>query len=257
MHYPMAVREPIAPPARVRRASVAWHEVRDVTPDGGISNNELARMVHSARQGGVALLASDTGYAFVADPFSQRARAFIDSVRRDPGALYPLSFGSMAMLTDYVRVGSSEAGILRHLTPGPVTPVLDVRRDLPEHDAIVRKLRTPGTIAARLPDRTLETALSNELRGPVTTAALRHPDGSIVTDYDVARELLAERLEDVEPLPLTVARGAVRYGEHSTMVRLTHRDFEPPLLKILREGPIDHATIADASRDVWFDIDTT
>jgi tRNA A37 threonylcarbamoyladenosine synthetase subunit TsaC/SUA5/YrdC len=260
MRYPSLPREQLNQSPRLRRKIThsSWYEIQDVTREGGIASHDVARMVHGAKQGGVALVASDTGYSFLADPFNSRARRFIDAIRGDQEAMYPVVFGSLAMLLDYADVGASASGVLRRLTPGPVTPILDIRPDLPERNRIAEALRTDGTVAARLPDGTLETSLSNELRRPVTTAALRYDDGVIVTDYEDARLLLAARLETVEDVPpLTVVRGVVRYHEHSTMVRIETQPFAESKVTIVREGAVDVAQIREASRDVWFDIDTT
>lgn len=180
----------------------------------------LARAVQALRDDGVIAYPTDTYYGLGC---SLQSRKGIDRLfqLKQRERTKPLSFlcADLSDVSKYAKVANFAYRIMRQLTPGPFTFVLEATRLVP--DIMMTRQKQ---VAIRVPDATLARALAAELGNPlVTTSATTH-DGEPMLDGKDIKAALGNGLDlilDAGPQPL----------EPSTVVLLVNDQIE-----IARQG---------------------
>lgn len=164
------------------------------------------------RDGGLIALPTDAAYALVGHLGDADVLQRIRRIRQvDERHHFTLMCHDLSQIATYARVDNVQYRLLKAVTPGPYTFILEGTRELP------RRLLHPKrkTIGLRVPDHLVITALLEELGEPVLTSSLLLPgEDEPLTDAGEIRDRLGREVE------LVVESGACGL-EVTTVVDLT------------------------------------
>lgn len=160
-------------------------QILEVHPDNP-QPRAIARAVASLEEGALIAYPTDTSYAIGCDLMSKRA---IDHLYQLKGhdRKRPMTFlvPDLSEVARYAKVSNFAYRVLRHLTPGPFTFVLDATRLVPEQMQTKQK-----TVGIRVPASKVTHALSTQLGRPlVTTTAGRHGVETYVSAEEIRDKL--------------------------------------------------------------------
>ncbi|MGZ8164575.1 MAG: L-threonylcarbamoyladenylate synthase [Methylobacter sp.] len=188
--------------------------------------NPQLRLIHRAvdiiRKGGVIVYPTDSSYAIACQIGDKQA---LDKIRRirqlDDKHDFTLVCKDLTQVSMFTKIGNDAYRLIKALTPGPFTFILDATREVP------RGLQHPKkkTIGIRIPDHPVAQLLVQELGEPLFSSTLMLPgDGEALTDpYDI-RDKLEHELE------LVIDAGIIE-SEQTTMIEFSKNGTE-----IIRQG---------------------
>ncbi|WP_394752781.1 L-threonylcarbamoyladenylate synthase [Crenothrix sp.] len=188
--------------------------------------NPQLRLIHRAveilRNGGVIIYPTDSSYALACQVGDKNA---LDKIRRirqlNDKHDFTLLCKDLAQISMFVKLGNDAHRLIKALTPGPFTFILDATREVP------RRLQHPNkkTIGVRISSHPIAQMLVAELDDPIFTSTLVMPgDTDAMSDpYDIR-----ERLE--HEVDLIIDAGIIPF-ESSTMIEFTKTGPE-----IIRQG---------------------
>ena len=193
-------------------------------------------------------LPTDTQYALSAVANDDRAVASVFQLKRRPGgenlpvflppARWREHLGEMAEpLDERVLALATEAW------PGAVTLIVNKRTDWPTTAV------DGGTIALRIPDHPVATAVLDALDAPLTgTSANRHGEPAALTADDVRGQFNPSPSRDgfSESLHILSEGGVMPAGTASTILDCTGR-----IPRVLRRGPQLSATVGELLMRQW------
>lgn len=194
------------------------------------SPESIARTVGALRDGGLAILATDTVYGVAADIRRDDAvRALYEAKGKDPGEPLQLLFpADPAALAPYARLSPDAARLVDALGPGPWTIITPAAGGWSSP-----ALAGGATVGVRMPPVATLQAVLAALGAPVAaSSANRHGDPSPTTCTQ-ALASLGERCA------AAIDDGPTSHGLDSTVIDCS---LTPP--RILREGALPAATIA-------------
>jgi protein-tyrosine phosphatase len=196
------------------------------------------RTVQALAEGQLVALPTETVYGLAASACCAEAvERLILAKGRPVDKPFPLAIKSAEEAADFVPDLTPLARRLaRRCWPGPVTLVLDdqhkegLTQQLPRS---VRDVVTPnGTIGLRVPANEVSQDVLRMLSGPIVLTSANRSGG---TDAVTAAEVVQAVGDDVA---LVLDDGPCRYGQPSSVVRVTKNRFE-----MLREGVVAEATL--------------
>ena len=198
-------------------------QVFQVHPDNpqGRLLKQAAQVIHD---GGVVALPTDSCYALVCHLDDKAA---VEKLRRirgiDDKHHLTLLCRDLSDIAEYARVDNRQYRMLKAVTPGPYTVILEATRSVP------RRLSHPSrkTIGLRVPQNAIAQAMLAELGQPLLGATLMH-DGELLNDADAIHERLSRQLD------LIIDGGACPM-EPTTVVDLTAD--QPQLVRHGRGDP--------------------
>lgn len=174
------------------------------------------------RKGGLVALPTDAAYALAGHAGDAQV---LDRIRRIRGVderhHFTLMCRDLSEIATYAKVDNGQYRLLKAVTPGPYTLILEGSKELP------RRVLHPKrkTIGLRVPDHPLVLALLEELGEPLLTSTLLLPGEDLpLSDPEDIRERLEKQLD------LVIECGASGTGM-TTVVNLA--DGAPELI---REG---------------------
>jgi len=188
--------------------------------------NPQLRLIHRAveiiRDGGVIAYPTDSSYAIACHIGDKQA---LDKIRRirqlDDKHDFTLICKDLAQVSNFTKIGNDAFRLIKALTPGPFTFILDATREVP------RRLQHPKkkTIGIRIPDHPVAQLLVQQLEEPLFSSTLVLPgDTDALSDpYEIR-----ERLE--HELALVIDAGIIEF-EPTTMIGFSGNGPE-----ILRQG---------------------
>jgi tRNA threonylcarbamoyl adenosine modification protein (Sua5/YciO/YrdC/YwlC family) len=184
--------------------------------------------VAALRKDGVIIYPTDSYYAFGCAMSSPDAAARIRSLRQmGKQQFLTLVCRDLSELAAFARVDNSSYRLIKSLTPGPYTFILQATRELP------RRLFDPKrkTIGLRIPDHPVTQALLEALDSPLLSATAEDgSDGEPLSDPEEIIDRLGRRVD----VFLDVGTGGL---EPTTVLNLTGD--EPELVR-RGAGEIDH-----------------
>lgn len=190
----------------------------------------ITRAVAVVRGGGVIVYPTDSCYALGCCLGEKAAMERIRRIRQvDASHNFTLVCRDLSELASYARVDNSAYRLLKALTPGPYTFILQASREVP------RRLQNPRrkTIGLRVPRHPITQALLESLGEPLMSSTLLLPGDDLpLTD---SREML-ERLDSQVDL---VIDGGYCGLEPTTVLDLTG---ETP--NVLRHGRGDVSVLS-------------
>jgi tRNA threonylcarbamoyl adenosine modification protein (Sua5/YciO/YrdC/YwlC family) len=182
----------------------------------------IARAADIVRQGGVIAYPTDSCYAFGCHLGDKDAMLRLRRIRQfEPHHHLTLMCRDLSEISSYARVDNVRYRLLKTLTPGSYTFILEATREVP------RRLLHPRrkTIGVRVPEHPVAQALLAELGEPLlSTTALLPGDELPLNDGDEIRE----RLEHEIDLVLDAGSCGV---EPTTIIDLTG-----PEARVTRQG---------------------
>ena len=154
----------------------------------------LRRAAEIVQAGGLAVYPTDTTYALGCHIGDKAALERIRQIRRlDKQHHFTLTCRDLSQVSVYARVDNANYRVLRRLTPGPFTFLLQASREVP------RRLVHPRrrTIGLRIPGNAIARELLETLGQPMMTTTMRLPGhDTALTDSDDIRDVL-ERTVDL------------------------------------------------------------
>ena len=192
--------------------------------------NPQPRLIRQAAQiiesGGIVAAPTDSAYALVCRLDDKNA---VEKLRRIRGVdekhHLTLLVRDLSEISTYARVDNRQYRVLKAVTPGPYTLILDATHEVP------RRLSHPSrkTIGIRVPENAILLALLDELGEPLIGTTLQLPgDDHMLSDPEEVRERIGKQLD-------LVIDGGAGTLEPTTIVDLTGP--EPVLLRAGRGDP--------------------
>lgn len=188
--------------------------------------NPQLRLIHRAveiiRQGGVIVYPTDSSYALACQIGDKAA---LDKIRRirqlDDKHNFTLVCKDLAQVSNFTKIGNDAYRMIKALTPGPFTFILDATREVP------RRLQHPKkkTVGIRIPQHAIAQMLVAQLEEPLLTSSLQLPgvDEPLTDPYDIRKRLEHE-------LELVIDAGIIEYRE-TTIIEFSNNGPE-----ITRQG---------------------
>ncbi len=153
----------------------------------------IAEIVEEIRRGGLIAYPTDSSYAFGCHIGDKHAIDRIRSIRKtDKHHNFTLVCSDLSEISTYARVDNWAYRLLRSLTPGPYTFILQATRLVP------KRLQNPKrrTIGLRVPDHPVVQAILKELGEPIMSSTLMLPGADLpLNDAFEIEEKIGDRIE--------------------------------------------------------------
>jgi tRNA threonylcarbamoyl adenosine modification protein (Sua5/YciO/YrdC/YwlC family) len=185
--------------------------------------HHIARAVAVLETGGVIAYPTDTYYGLGCDIFNKKAIERVYQLKnRDRRK--PLSFicADLSEISKYAKVSNHAFKVLKRLTPGPYTFILEATRVVPELMTTKQK-----QVAIRVPDSPITRALVEGLGRPLLSTSASDPDGEVLIDPSDIKSHLGHGLD-------LIIDGGFTLNEPSTVLSL-----ETDEVVVMREGKGD------------------
>ena len=189
-------------------------------------SNPQARLIQQAinmlRSGGVIVYPTETSYALGCQIGDKAAMDKIRAIRRlDDNHNFTLICNDLSQVSTFTKMGNEAHRLIKKLTPGPFTFLLDATREVP------RRLQHPKkkTIGVRIPEHRIAQVLVEQLGEPLLTSTLVMPGESeaLADPFDIRR-----RLE--KDVVLVIDAGVIEY-QPTTVIACGDKTIE-----IVRQG---------------------
>ena len=182
----------------------------------------IQRAVNIIRKGGVIVYPTDASYAIGAQIGDKQAADTIRRIRRlDDDHDFTLLCNELSQVSTFTKMGNDTHRLIKTLTPGPFTFLLDATREVP------RRLQHPKkkTIGVRITDNSIARALLEELGEPLLTTTLIMPgEEQAMTDpYEIRQQLDRE-------LDLIIDGGIIDYQPTTVIACIDD------VIEIVRQG---------------------
>jgi len=140
----------------------------------------IAEIVATIRNGGLIAYPTDSSYALGCHIGDKRAMDRIRRIRKtDKNHNFTLVCSDLSEISLYARIDNWAYRLIRSLTPGPYTIILQATREVP------KRLQNPRrrTIGIRVPDHAIVQAILGALGEPIMSSTLTLPgDDTPLTD---------------------------------------------------------------------------
>jgi tRNA threonylcarbamoyl adenosine modification protein (Sua5/YciO/YrdC/YwlC family) len=148
----------------------------------------IARVVATIHEGGLVAYPTDSSYALGCHIGDKKAMERIHRIRKtDKNHNFTLVGRDLSEISLYARVDNWIYRLLKSLTPGPYTFILQASREVP------KRLQNPKrrTIGLRVPDHPIVAAMLESLGEPIMSSTLLLPgDDMPLTDpYEINRRI--------------------------------------------------------------------
>lgn len=142
----------------------------------------ICQVVDTLRKGGVVVYPTDSGYALGCHIGDKTAMQRIRKIREvDEKHNFTLMCRDLSELAIYAKVSNQAFRLMKGLTPGPYTFILQATREVP------RRLQNPRrrTIGLRVPANPIAIAILEEIAEPFMSSTLILPGEELpMTDMD-------------------------------------------------------------------------
>ncbi len=178
------------------------------------------RAVKALDDGGLISYPTDTYYGIGCDLNSKKAIDRLYGVKnRDRKKPLAILCPDLSDVAKYAKVSNFAYRIMRQLTPGPFTFVLEATKLVPDMMQSRQK-----QVGIRVPQAPLMLAIAAKLGRPIVTTSATDMDGKVLTDAKEIKDELGQRLD-------LILDGGVQPDEPSTVVSLLNDQIE-----VLRQG---------------------
>ena len=154
-------------------------------------DNPQKRLIDQAveilRQGGVIVYPTDSGYALGCQIGDKHALDRIRELRRlDDRHNFTLVCRDLSEISTYAKVDNTLYRLLKAVTPGPYTFIMEATREVPRRIQSRRK-----TIGMRVPDNAIVRALLETLAEPIMSTSLILPGETLpeCDPYEIRQSL--------------------------------------------------------------------
>jgi tRNA threonylcarbamoyl adenosine modification protein (Sua5/YciO/YrdC/YwlC family) len=198
-------------------------------------DNPPIRLVRQAvdiiNRGGLVIYPTDSSYALGCRIGDKSAMERIRRIRRvDDKHNFTLVCRDLSEISLYARLGNEQYRMLKRLTPGPYTFILQATKQVP------RRLQNPRrrTIGIRVPDNAIARSLLEMLGEPLMSSTMILPGEELpMTDPYEMKDILGNEVD------LIIDGGYCGYAA-TTVIDMEE---EPPI--VLRVGKGDAESFAD------------
>lgn len=168
-----------------------WLEVHPVNPH----QRQLAQVAVRLRGGAVIAYPTDSCYALGCHLDDKEAADRLRRIRDfDRHHQFTLICRDLSEIATYARVDNQQFRLLKTLTPGPYTFILQATKELPRRIAHERR----KTIGIRVTENVVAQALLETLGEPLISCTLQFPDeGGPVSDPKQWRQRLEQAVDVV------------------------------------------------------------
>jgi len=153
----------------------------------------VAEIVALLRQGGLIAYPTDSSYALGCHIGDKGAMDRIHKIRRtDKNHNFTLVCSDLSEISSYARIDKWAYRMVKSMTPGPYTFVLEATREVP------KRLQNPRrrTIGLRVPDHNVVQAMLKTLGEPIMSSTLQLPgDEFPLTDVDEIEHRIGHQVE--------------------------------------------------------------
>lgn len=180
----------------------------------------VERAVKLLDEGGVIAYPTDSYYGLGCDLLSKKAVERLYQMKgRDKQKPFAFLCADLSEVAKYARVSNFAFRIMRQLTPGPFTFVLEATKLVPETTQSKRK-----EVGIRVPQVPLMREIVSKLGRPIVTTSASDREGNVLTDARDIKEVLGNSLD-------LILDGGIQPNEPSTVVSLMGDAIE-----VLRQG---------------------
>jgi tRNA threonylcarbamoyl adenosine modification protein (Sua5/YciO/YrdC/YwlC family) len=180
----------------------------------------IERAAKVLEDAGLIAYPTDTYYGIGCDLNSKKAIDRLYGVKnRDRKKPLAILCPDLSDVARYAKVSNFAYRIMRQLTPGPFTFVLEATKLVP--DMMQSKQKEVGI---RVPQAPLMLAIAAKLGRPIVTTSATDMDGAVLTDAKAIKESLGQRLD-------LILDGGLQPEEPSTIVSLLNDE-----IQVLRQG---------------------
>ncbi len=155
----------------------------------------VATVVQIIHSGGLVAYPTDSSYAIGCHIGDKRAMDRIHRIRRtDKNHNFTLVCSDLSEISTYARIDNWSYRLLKAMTPGPYTFILQATREVP------KRLQNPKrrTIGLRVPDHTLVRAMLETLGEPIMSSTLTLPgDDHPLTDPAEIEERIGHQIDAI------------------------------------------------------------
>ncbi len=155
----------------------------------------MAAIVQIIHSGGLIAYPTDSSYAFGCHIGDKRAMDRIRRIRRtDQTHNFTLVCSDLSEISVYARIDNWAYRMLKSMTPGPYTFILQATREVP------KRLQNPKrrTIGLRVPDHPLVQAMLDSLGEPIMSSTLSLPgDDRPLTDPAEIEERIGHQIDAI------------------------------------------------------------
>ena len=153
----------------------------------------IAEVVATIRGGGLVAYPTDSSYAFGCHIGDKRAMDRIRRIRRtDKNHNFTLVCSDLSEISLYARFDNWAYRLMKSMTPGPYTFILQATREVP------KRLQNPRrrTIGLRVPDHPIVHAMLDALGEPIMSSTLTLPgDDRPLTTAAEIEERIGHQIE--------------------------------------------------------------
>lgn len=155
--------------------------------------HRVAEIVALIRQGGLIAYPTDSSYAFGCHIGDKSAMDRIHRIRMtDKKHNFTLVCSDLSEISLYARVDNWAYRLLKSMTPGPYTFILEATREVP------KRLQNPKrrTIGLRVPDHAVVHSILDALGEPIMSSTLTLPgDDMPLTDIHEIDDRIGDKIE--------------------------------------------------------------
>lgn len=153
----------------------------------------IAEVVATIRGGGLVAYPTDSSYAFGCHIGDKRAMDRIRRIRRtDKNHNFTLVCSDLSEISLYAQFDNWAYRLMKSLTPGPYTFILQATREVP------KRLQNPRrrTIGLRVPDHAIVHAMLDALGEPIMSSTLTLPGDDLpLTNVVEIEERIGHQIE--------------------------------------------------------------
>ena len=190
----------------------------------------VAEIVATIRSGGLLAYPTDSSYALGCHIGDKRAMDRIRRTRKtDKNHNFTLVCSDLSEISLYARTDNWAYRLIKSLTPGPYTFILQATREVP------KRLQHPRrkTIGIRVPDNAIVQAILGALGEPIMSSTLTLPgDDTPLTDVDEIEARIGHQID-------LIVEGGTTGVEPTSVIDLSEGS-----INILRKGRGDTTALA-------------
>ncbi len=190
----------------------------------------IAEIVATIRSGGLLAYPTDSSYALGCHIGDKRAMDRIRRIRRtDKNHNFTLVCSDLSEISLYAKTDNWAYRLIKSLTPGPYTFILQATREVP------KRLQHPRrkTIGIRVPDNAIVQAILGALGEPIMSSTLTLPgDDTPLTDVDEIEARIGHQID-------LIVQGGTTGVEPTSVIDLSEGS-----INILRKGRGDTTALA-------------
>lgn len=159
--------------------------------NGNPNVRDVRRVADALKDGGTAILPTDTLYAFCCSMEHKKAAEAIAQLKgyRLKQAKYSMLCASLSQASEYLRaIDRDTFALLKRSLPGPFTFIMEASGSVPRNYQNANK-----TIGIRVPDCDITRAIIEEVGMPLICTSVRPLDGDDEVENYTDPELINER----------------------------------------------------------------